>query len=171
MEGGVRSGAPEQEDMHEHSVPDAANELAENAGEEGEEVRTARPLRNRRDPITANRAIHQVTNFPFRSWCAECVARRRDKPPHGRGSQGDKSVPENPMDCCLAQRDEATEAVIEETRRAEVGPIPVESAPHESESDGSAEHDMNLFQGLLRVHLLAPECTLDGNITSQDPVT
>ena len=29
-EGGVRSGAPEQEDMHEHSVPDAANELAEN---------------------------------------------------------------------------------------------------------------------------------------------
>ena len=55
-------------------------------------------------------------------------------------------------------------------RRLEVGAIPVESASHESESNGSVENGVKLCQGMLRVHSLALERKLKGNIPSQHPV-
>ena len=42
--------------------------------------------------------------------------------------------------------------------------------PHESESNGSVENGVKLFKGMLRVHLLALERKLKGNIPSQHPV-
>ena len=54
-------------------------------------------------------------------------------------------------------------------RRLEVGAIPVESAPHESESNGSVENGVKLFKGMLRVHLLALERKLRGQHSQSTP--
>ena len=79
-----RSGTQEQGEIRERSVPEPATELAEDEGDVEEEARTAKPLRDPRDPTPAERAIHEATHLPFRSWCAERVAGRRDNPPHHR---------------------------------------------------------------------------------------
>ena len=71
-----------------------------------EEARTAKPLRNTCDPTAAERAIHEATHLPFRSWCAECVARRRDNPPHHRVLQDEIAVPEILIDYCFVRRDD-----------------------------------------------------------------
>ena len=55
-------------------------------------------------------------------------------------------------------------------RRMEVSAIPVESSPHESESNGSVDNGVKLFKGMLWVHMLALERKLKGNIPSQHPV-
>ena len=46
--------------------------------------RAVRNQRDPRDPTVAERAVHEVTHLPSRSWCAEFVAGRRDNPPHRR---------------------------------------------------------------------------------------
>ena len=74
MEGGVRSGTQEQDEIREHSVPEPATEWAEDEGEAEEEARAAKRLRDPRDPTAAERAIHEATHLPLRSWCAECAA-------------------------------------------------------------------------------------------------
>ena len=71
VEGGVRSGTQEQGEIRERSVPELAAELGEDEGDVEEEARTAKPLRDPRDPTAAERAIHEATHLPFRSWCAE----------------------------------------------------------------------------------------------------
>ena len=76
-----------------------------------EEARTAKPLRNPCDPTAAERAIHEATHLPFRSWCAECVAGRRDKPPHHRVPQDENAIPEILMDYSFVRRDDETETV------------------------------------------------------------
>ena len=74
--------------------------------------RTAKPLRDPRDPPTAaERATREATHLSFRSWCAECVAGRRDKPPLFRVRPDENAVPDVPMDCCFALRDDETETV------------------------------------------------------------
>ena len=50
--------------------------------EETEEALVAKPLRSPTAPTTAERAAHASTHLPYRSWCEECVAGRRDNPPH-----------------------------------------------------------------------------------------
>ena len=94
--------------MLERSLPEQASELAENEGEEEEEARTAKPLRDLRDPTAADRAIHEASYVPFRS-CAVCVG-RRDNPPHRR-VHDENAVPEILMDCYFARRDDETETV------------------------------------------------------------
>ena len=47
-------------------------------------------------------------------------------------------------------------------KRLEVCAIPVESAPQESESNGSVENGVKLFEGMLGVHLLALERKAEG---------
>ena len=58
----------------------------------------------------AERAIHEATHLPFRSWCAECVAGRYN-PPHHRFPQDDNAVQEILMDDCCVRRDDETETV------------------------------------------------------------
>ena len=74
-------------------------------GEEhpAEEARAARPARDPRQPTAAERAAHEATHLPFRVWCAECVAGRRDNPPH-RASKEAPSVPEVGMDYAFVRR-------------------------------------------------------------------
>ena len=109
MDGGARSGAREQEELHERHVFEPASELAENEGEEEEEPRTLKPLRDLRDPTAAERATDEATHLPFRSWCAECVAGRRDNAPHRRVLQDKTAVPQILMDHCFAPQDDETE--------------------------------------------------------------
>ena len=103
MEGEVHSGAQEQDEIHEHRVPEVANELVDNEGEE-EEACTAKPLRDTRDP-------HDATHLLFRSCGVACAAGRRDKPPHRRVPPDENAVPETLMDNCFARRDDETETV------------------------------------------------------------
>ena len=111
VEDGVRSGTQEQGEIRERSVPGPAAELAEDEGDVEEEARTAKPLRDPRDPTAAERAIHEATHLPIRSWCAECVAGWRDNPPNHRVRQDENAVPEILMDCCFVRRDDEIETV------------------------------------------------------------
>ena len=111
VEGGVRSGTPEQVEIREHSVPELAAVLADDEGEAEEEARTAKRLRDPRDPTAGERAIHEATHLPFRSWCAEYLAGRRDNPPHRRVPQDENAVPEILMDYFLVRRDDETDTV------------------------------------------------------------
>ena len=172
--------------------------------------------------------------MPFRSWCAECVAGRRDNPPHRHVQQEENAVPEILMDYCFVRREEETETtqtttillmkdrysraiqawVVEQKgadldasraasravdgirrlghrgrliiktdnepailalkeeimKNLDTGAIPVESPPRESESNGAAENGVKLFKGLLRVHLMALERKIGGQIPTKHPV-
>ena len=129
VEGGLR-GTQERGETLERSVPELAAELAEDEGDVEEEARTAKPLRDPRDPTAAERAVLIKT----------------DNEP-----------------AILSLKEEMM-------RRFEVSAIPVESALHESESNGSVESGVKLFKGMLRVHLLALKRKLKGHIPSQHPV-
>ena len=50
--------------------------------EEVEEALAANHLRSPMAPTAAERAAHAPTHLPYRSWCDECVAGRRDNPAH-----------------------------------------------------------------------------------------
>ena len=67
--------------------PDAATQLDsaeanEEEEEDVEEALVAKPLRSPSAPTAAERAAHASTHLPYRSWCDECVAGRRDNPAH-----------------------------------------------------------------------------------------
>ena len=93
MEDGTRSGAQEQE--HLFQLNGKFNELQENEGEE-KETRVNQP------PVSEP---HTKRPFlPFRSWCAECAAGRRDNPPHRRVPKDEYAEPEILMDYCLRKK-------------------------------------------------------------------
>ena len=58
--------------------PAEANEEEEDV----EEALAATRLRSPIAPTAAERAAHAPTHLPYRSWCVECVAGRRDNPAH-----------------------------------------------------------------------------------------
>ena len=49
-----------------------------------EEARRAKKARDSGAPTRAEVEAHAATHLPFRTWCEECVAGRRDNPPHLR---------------------------------------------------------------------------------------
>ena len=75
-----RKDAEEAEDVVDGIVGD---------GQEGRQVRTRIAAYV---PTPTERKLHNVTHYPFRSWCACCVAGRAPAAPHYRG--GDKEIPE-----------------------------------------------------------------------------
>ena len=86
-EDGVRSGTQEQGETRERIVPESAAELAEDVGDVEEEARTAKPLRNPCDPTAAERAIHEATHLPFRSWCDVITRRTTESPRRERSTR------------------------------------------------------------------------------------
>ena len=62
-------------------------------------------------PTAAKRAAHAATHLPYRSWCDECVAGRRDNPPHRAVECSKNGAAEVMMDYCFARRDDETEVV------------------------------------------------------------
>jgi hypothetical protein len=94
---------------------DAGDRAEAENGENGEEEQAniAKPQRDPRAPSAAERAAHEATHLPFRSWCKECIAGRRDNPAHravqeeGEGN----AIPEVAMDC-FTRREEEEESVL-----------------------------------------------------------
>ena len=74
-----------------------------------EEAKTAKPARDPRAPTKAERDAHEATHLPFRSWCRECIAGRRDNPPHMKMEEEERQVPEAMLDCAFVRRKDETE--------------------------------------------------------------
>ena len=72
-----------------------------------EEALVAKPLRSPTAPTAAARAAHA----PYRSWCDECVAGRRDNPAHRPVECKDNSGHEVMMDYCFVRRQDETEVI------------------------------------------------------------
>ena len=77
---------------------------AEEEEEEVEEALVAKLLRSPTDPTAAERAAHAPTHLPYRSWCDECVAGRRDNPAHRDVEHQDNTVHEVMMEYCFLRR-------------------------------------------------------------------
>ena len=101
-----------------HDVRDEAGDVEgggdavagdEEPEEEVEEAKAVRVARNPLAPTQAEREAHEATHLPFRSWCAECVAGRRDNPPHARMPEEEHQVPEVMLDYAFVRRGEETE--------------------------------------------------------------
>ena len=81
----------------------------ENEEEQVEEAKVARPAKDPKAPTKAEKDAHEATHLPFRSWCAECVAGRRDNPPHYKRPEEEHQVPEVMMDYAFVRRKDETE--------------------------------------------------------------
>ena len=104
------------------TLPDVATQLdsaeaneeeeeEEDEEEDVEEALVAKPFRSPTAPTAAERAAHASTHLPYRSWCDECVAGRRDNPAHKPIDCQENSVHEVMMDYCFLRRGDETELV------------------------------------------------------------
>ena len=101
----VDEGTAEAENVdHDAQVDDAEEE-------EEEEALTAKPLRSPTAPTAAERAAHEPTHLPYRSWCDVCVAGRRDNPAHRSVEHDDNAVHEVMMDYCFLRRHDEEEVI------------------------------------------------------------
>jgi hypothetical protein len=91
-------------EVAEEGAPRVERESHEGENQEEEEEKQAlqsKPLRDPHATTAAERAAHEATNLPFRSWCEVCVAGRRDNPAHrcvGNDEDEKGGVPEITMD-------------------------------------------------------------------------
>ena len=76
-----------------------------------EEGLVAKLLRSPAAPTAAERAAHAPHHLPYRSWCDECVAGRRDNPAHRPVECKDNSVHEVMMDYYFVRRQDETEVI------------------------------------------------------------
>ena len=84
---------------------------AEEEEQDEEEALVAKLPRSPTAPTAAERAAHAPCHLPYRSWCDECVAGRRDNPPHRAVECEENSVPEVMMDYCFVRRDDEAEVI------------------------------------------------------------
>ena len=70
------------EEVTEAEAIDQAEPVEADEEEEVEEALVAKLFRSPTAPTAAERAAHAPTHLPYRSWCDECVAGRRDNPAH-----------------------------------------------------------------------------------------
>ena len=103
-------------------VPEEGEEgegVREEDAEEGEEAdehpaEEARRAKKARDPGAPTRAeveAHEATHLPFRIWCEECVAGRRDNPAHLRVPREPGGVPEVGFDYAFVRKDDEADTV------------------------------------------------------------
>ena len=86
---------------------EVAGGVQEVGDDEEQEVEEAKPAKLLRDPAAPTQQeidAHEATHLPYRSWCAVCVAGRRDNAPHKPMADEDRSVPEVGMDYCFIRR-------------------------------------------------------------------
>ena len=89
-----------------------ARELVDNDdevdAESGEVARVPRGLPEPSEPTAAMRARHNLTHWPYRSWCEHCVAARRANTKHPHSPSSDRTVPVFVSDYCFLRdsRDE-----------------------------------------------------------------
>jgi hypothetical protein len=111
--GDAAGGGGEERDARQgRGTAAAAEETIDIAGVEDEDVQVeeahaAKPLRGPCTPSAAEKAAHEATHLPFRSWCPECVAGRRNNPPHRTiKDQDDSTVPEVMLDYAFIRRED-----------------------------------------------------------------
>ena len=103
---------PSAVEVAEAATADQAETVeADEEEEKAEEALVAKPLRSPTAPTAAERAAHEPTHLPYRSWCDDCVAGRRDNPPHRTVECEENSIPEVMMDYCFVRRDDETEVI------------------------------------------------------------
>ena len=76
-----------------------------------EEARELRPARDPGAPTAAMRAAHEPTHLPFRIWCPECVAGRKDNPAHVSKPEDENVLLEVSLDYCFIRRENETETL------------------------------------------------------------
>ena len=76
-----------------------------------EEARRAKKARDPGAPTRAEVEEHAATHLPFRIWCEECVAGRRDNPVHLRVPREPGGVPEVGFDYAFVRRESEEETV------------------------------------------------------------
>jgi hypothetical protein len=76
-----------------------------------EEARRAKKARDPGAPTRAEVEEHAATHLPFRIWCEECVAGRRDNPAHLRVPREPGGVPEVGFDYAFVRRESEEETV------------------------------------------------------------
>ena len=69
-----------------------------------EEAKVAKAGRSPYTPTKRERDDHEGTHLPYRSWCADCVAGRRDNPAHRKMAAEEHQVPEVGMDYAFIRR-------------------------------------------------------------------
>ena len=79
-----------------------------------EEARIAKVGRSPYSPTLQEREVHEATHLPYRSWCAVCVAGRRDNAPHRTVKPQEHQVLEVGTDYCFMRRrvEEDTTTVV-----------------------------------------------------------
>ena len=100
----------EEEDA-EADAADQTEPVEADEEEEVEEALVAKLLRSPTAPTAAERAAHAPTHLPYRSWCDECVAGRRDNPAHRHVEHQENSVHEVMMDYCFLRRQDEEEVI------------------------------------------------------------
>ncbi len=76
-----------------------------------EEARAARPARDPGAPTAAMREAHAATHLPYRSWCPDCVAGRRDNVVHKTIGADALEVPEVCFDYAFVRRQGEEECI------------------------------------------------------------
>ena len=103
---------PSEVEVAEAATADQAEPVEADEGEKvAEEALVAKPLRSPTAPTPAERAAHELTHLPYRSWCDDCVAGRRDNPPHHAVKYKENNVAEVMLDYCFVRRDDETEVI------------------------------------------------------------
>ena len=96
--------ALERPDLRSDEVDaDPQEDEKEEELEEGAAVRT---MRSPTEPTAKERADHDATHMPFRSWCAHCVEGRGESLPHLKSENTDITVPEISLDYCFTRKTE-----------------------------------------------------------------
>ena len=113
---GANDGGDDDEPISDSSGDDVDNEIVGDVGpdaaEEEEELISDPPIiseeapvrlaRNPADPTAEERARHDATHLPFRSWCPICVEARATEDPHYRQTTEEraKGLPRVCVDYC-----------------------------------------------------------------------
>ena len=117
------------------------------------EVEEARVAKTARDPLAPTQAewtAHQATHLPYRSWCPECVAGRRDNPAHKKRADEERMLPEVGIDYAFVRREEETERVTilvvkdRETRAIQASVMRHKGTCHDEAGERAAEFIKNL---------------------------
>ena len=101
----------EQEEMPEGAEDMVCEESGpQSAQAEDQEGRAARPIPAPAEPSKAEREAHEVSHWPYRSWCPYCVmGRGRDKA-HRRRDGSEPRRPQVVADYCFMSRGDRAEA-------------------------------------------------------------
>ena len=128
---------------------DAVDLDDEVSGDNGEAARVPRPLPEPDEPTAAQRAQHNLTHWPYKSWCEHCVRSRRPNSQHRHSpSASTRTLPVFVADYCFLRdaRDEDLTTIFV----GRVYPSRNLFATVVSEKGGGDELAVKLFADFLR---------------------